>query len=175
MRDQPWQDFHIKNGRKGPIVWRAKAARFQINVRVDGAGHGFGLPSSPVWLIVAKNPLTNESKYFVCNAPANTPLTRMLHVAFSRWQIERAFQDEKSEMGLDHFECRRYIAVRRHLVLTTISHLFLATTQLRFAQKDAARTRSAKTAEKKTPDAATTPPRYQRIDHSAQPHTSCPT
>ncbi len=172
MRDQPWQDFHIKNGRKGPIVWRAKAARFQINVRVDGAGHGFGLPSSPVWLIVAKNPLTDESKYFVCNAPANTPLTRMLHVAFSRWQIERAFQDEKSEMGLDHFECRRYIAVRRHLVLTTISHLFLATTQLRLVREISLLTNSADTAEKKTPDAATTT-RSQRIDSSEQPHAPC--
>lgn len=174
MRDQPWQDFHIKNGRKGPIVWRAKAARFQIHVRVDGAGHGFGLPSSPVWLIVARNPLTHETKYFVCNAPATTPITRMLHVAFSRWHIERAIQDEKSEIGLDHFECRRYTAVRRHLVLTTISQLFLATMQLRLTQKPTKEltesTDGRNPVEKKTPDAATTPSRRRRIDSIAKTH-----
>jgi SRSO17 transposase len=181
MRDQPWQDFHIKNGCKGPIVWRAKAARFQIHVRVDGAGHGFGLPSSPVWLIVAKNPLTEETKYFVCNAPSHTPLTHMLHVAFSRWHIERAFQDEKSEMGMDHFECRRYTAIRRHLVLTTISHLFLATTLLRFTQEETpARVvqpdamsshANGQAAEKKTLDAAAVASRRRCVDSSKKPHT----
>ncbi len=55
----------------------------------------------------------------------------MLHVAFSRWHIERCFQDEKGLLGLDHFECRRYRAIRRHLIVTVISHLFLARTRLK--------------------------------------------
>ena len=165
MRDQPWQDFHIKNGRKGPIVWRAKVARFQISVRVDGAGNGFTLPSAPVWLIVAKNPLTDEIKYFVCNASASTSIEKMLHVAFSRWHIERAFQDEKSELGLDHFECRRYTALRRHLTLTTISHLFLATVQSTLTQDAHSVTADAAPGEKKTPHASATSPRGRRIDH----------
>ena len=51
-------------------------------------------------------------------------------MAFSRWHIERCFQDEKSFLGMDHFECRRYVAIRRHLVITAISHLFLSEVRL---------------------------------------------
>jgi len=84
------------------------------------------LPSAPRWLIQTYNPLTGETKYFVSNAPAGVPIQRLLHVAFSRWHVERSFQDEKDQLGLDQFECRRYVAVQRHLTLTTISHLLLA-------------------------------------------------
>jgi len=88
------------------------------------------LPSCPLWLIVAKNVLTDEIKYFVSNAPAGTPLEELMRVAFSRWHIERCFQDEKSFLGMNHFECRRYVAIRRHLIITAISHLFLSEVRL---------------------------------------------
>jgi len=133
MRDQPWETFHVKDSRKGPIVWKAKAARFRMKLpHPEGGrkGTGYGLPSCPLWLIVAKNVLTDEIKYFVSNAPAGTPLEELLRVAFSRWHIERCFQDEKSFLGMDHFECRRYVAIRRHLVITAISHLFLSEVRL---------------------------------------------
>jgi len=124
------------------------------------------LPSAPVWLIVAKNLLTDEVKYFVCNASASTSVEKMLHVAFSRWPIERAFQDEKSELGLDHFECRRFDALRRHLILTTISHMFLATMHSTLTQ-DAHSTSSANAAseeKEKASHASATSPRSRRLD-----------
>lgn len=138
MRDQPWETFHVKDSRKGPIVWKAKAARFRMKLpHPEGGrkGTGYGLPSCPLWLIVARNVLTDEIKYFVSNAPAGTPLEELLRVAFSRWHIERCFQDEKSFLGMDHFECRRYVAIRRHLVITAISHLFLSQKRLQLIER----------------------------------------
>lgn len=134
IRDQPWINFHIKDGHKGPIVWRVKAARFWLNVSHEPDGrrrYRFTAPSAPRWLIVAEHPVTGEVKYFVSNAPAGVPIERILHVAFSRWHIERCFEDEKGQLGLDQFECRRYVAVQRHLILTAISHLLLARARLR--------------------------------------------
>jgi len=135
MRDQPWVDYHIKDGHKGPIVWQARAARFRLNVAHEPDGRRrdprFAMPSAPRWLIEAYNPLTGETKYFVSNAQPGVPLERLLHVAFSRWHIERSFQDEKDQLGLDQFECRRYVAVQRHLILTAISHLLLARLRLK--------------------------------------------
>ena len=56
----------------------------------------------------------------------DTPMTELLLVAFDRWRIERMFEDSKGELGLDHFEVRRYGSLCRHLLLTCVSHLFLA-------------------------------------------------
>jgi hypothetical protein len=40
--------------------------------------------------------------------------------------IERLFEDGKSELGLDHFEARKYLCVRRHLIVSCVSYQFLA-------------------------------------------------
>ncbi len=36
------------------------------------------------------------------------------------------FEDSKGELGMDHFEVRRYICLKRHLIVSCVSHLFLA-------------------------------------------------
>jgi SRSO17 transposase len=137
LRKVPWENFYIKDTHKGPLVWQAKAHRIYVKrpARDDSqARREWGVPLVELWLIVAKNPLSGEVKYFLSNAAAGVPLEVLLRVAFSRWQIERCFQDEKGELGLDHFECRRYVAVQRHLLLTAISHLFLARQKRRLEQ-----------------------------------------
>jgi SRSO17 transposase len=135
LRQIPWENYHIKDTDKGPLVWRAKAHRFHLKRPVEGAGNGFALPSPELWLIVAQNPLTGETKYFISNAAAGVPLEQLLKVAFARWHIERCFQDQKGELGLDHFECRKYLAVQRHLLITAISHLFLTRTKRHWEQR----------------------------------------
>ena len=119
LRKIPWEKFYIKDTTKGPVVWEAKAARFYLKRE--------GLPTRPHWLIIARN-LENpeEVKFFVSNAPDGTPLEVLLHVGFSRWHVERCFEDEKNELGLSHFEVRNYRSLRRHLIITAVSHLFLA-------------------------------------------------
>lgn len=135
LRQVPWENYYIKDTDKGPLVWRAKAHRFYLPMPVPGAGHGVVLPSAELWLIVAQNPLTGEIKYFLSNAAAGVPLEQLLHVAFARWHIERCFQDQKGELGLDHFECRKYGAVQRHLLMTAISHLFLMRSKRQWLQR----------------------------------------
>jgi hypothetical protein len=84
-------------------------------------------------LIIARNVLDRaEIKYFVSNAPAGTPLKILLRVAFSRWRVERCFEDHKGEIGLDHYEGRRYLGLKRHLIISAVSYLFLARMRQRF-------------------------------------------
>jgi SRSO17 transposase len=117
---QDWQRFRIKDGTKGPIVWEVKAAPIYLRGEDD-------LPTGAHWLIVARNSLKPEEiKYFVSNAPQDAPLAAILYVAFSRWHVERCFEDDKTELGMDHFEVRTYAAMMRHLSLTTASYLFVA-------------------------------------------------
>ena len=122
FRQQDWQKFYIKDTTQGPEVWEAKAAH--IYLKRDG------LPTRAYWLIVARNLLQPEEvKYFVSNAPSGVPLEVLLHVAFCRYQVERCFEEEKDQLGLDHFEVRNYRSLKRHLILTAVSHLFLAKVQ----------------------------------------------
>src|SRR5213078_2216793 len=60
------------------------------------------------------------------NAPSETPVKELLHVAFSRWRVERCFEDQKMELGFDHFEGRSYVGLKRHQAITAASHLFLS-------------------------------------------------
>jgi SRSO17 transposase len=119
LRDQPWQEVHLKDSEKGPLVWEFKCA--PIWIRRDDRVRG------PYWLINARNLLNpSEEKYFLSNASSGTPIEPMLHVAFARWPIERTLEDEKDELGMSHFEVRKYDAIMRHFSVTQVSHLFLA-------------------------------------------------
>jgi len=120
VRRVAWVAYHVKDGEKGPLVWEVKCVPFWIKDE-------HGLPAGPYHLLIARNALDpTEVKFFLSNAPASTPATVLLLVAFSRWRIERMFEDSKGELGLDHFEVRRYCSLCRHLLLTSVSHLFLA-------------------------------------------------
>ena len=120
MRDQAWQRYRVKDGERGPMVWEIKHALIQPKDEN-------GLPGKVHHWIVARNVLhPAETKHFVSNAPAKTPVDELLLVAFSRWRIERCFEDQKGELGLDHYEGRRYRGLKRHLILTAVSYLFLS-------------------------------------------------
>lgn len=119
LMTQPWRKFYVKDTDKGPLVWEVKMAPCWISSPTGVVG--------PQWLVVARNVLDPEElKYFISNAAAGVPLEVILHVAFGRWPVERCLEDEKSELGLSHFEARCYPALKRHLLITQVSHLFLA-------------------------------------------------
>ena len=123
-----WQLWRVKDTDKGPTVWKVRSLRYHPAEE--------GIPGDEQWLIVARNVLTHETKYFLSDAPADTPLGTLLHVAFSRWHIERIFREAKNEAGLDHYEGRCYVGLHRHLVLTSLSVLFLAEQKQRLAGED---------------------------------------
>jgi SRSO17 transposase len=120
LRDQPWQRWRVKDGEKGPQVWECK----HVLLYPKDAN---GLPGKPLHLVIARNVLEPaELKFFVSNAPPQTSVGVLLKVAFSRWRVERCFEDDKGEIGLDQYEGRRYLGLKRHLVLSAVSYLFLA-------------------------------------------------
>jgi SRSO17 transposase len=129
LRDQPWQRFRVKDGHKGPMVWECK----HVMLTVKGAD---GLPGETLHLLVARDVLNPEDlKFLVSNAPPGTSVGTLLLVAFSRWRVERCFEDQKSEIGLDQYEGRRYLGLKRHLILSCVSYLFLARVRQEWGEK----------------------------------------
>lgn len=120
FRRDDGQNYRVKDGSKGPMVWQVK----RLAVWLEDE---HGLPTAPHILLVARNVLhPEEIKYFLSNASEDTPTDTLLLVAFSRWKIERIFEDGKSELGMDHFEVRQYLAIQRHLILSCVSYQFMA-------------------------------------------------
>jgi SRSO17 transposase len=130
---QRWQRFHIKDGEKGPMVWEVKQARFYRK-------RPHGLPSPAGCLIVARDVLQPDAlKFFVANqgpGSSGVSLAWLLWVGFSRWPIERCFQQAKDELGMDHFEVRGWRSIHRHLHITQLSHLFCARVHQNLREKN---------------------------------------
>jgi SRSO17 transposase len=119
LRKKRWKPWRVKDGEKGPLLWEVKCVGFYPQ-------DDHGLPGPRHQLMIARNVLDpNELKYFVGLAPPRTRVPTLLLVGFSRWRVERCFEDGKGEIGLSHYEGRLYLGLKRHLILSAVSYLFL--------------------------------------------------
>ena len=85
------------------------------------------LPGLRLELLAARDVLNREKvKYFVSNAAAEIAHRPLLLVGFTRWHVERCFEDSKSELGFDHWEGRSYLGLKRHQIVSAVSYLMLA-------------------------------------------------
>ncbi len=117
------QRYLIKETHKGEEVWEIRWSTCWRKT------HKENLISNQCTLIVAKNVRTGEVKYFLSNrVPGRNSwsLRKILRVAFGRWPVEDCFREAKEDLGLDHFECRSWHGIHRHLYVTMLSHLFCA-------------------------------------------------
>ncbi len=59
--------------------------------------------------------------YYVVFTPTGTPLATLAQVAGTRWTVEECFEAAKGEVGLDHYEVRRYEGWYRHITLSLLA------------------------------------------------------
>lgn len=124
FRDRKWRRVIIKQATRGPLVWEIKVGRVHL---MDTRETTTRPTDRMYWLMAARNPHTNEMKYFVSNAPKRASLRNMLHAAFGRWHIEKWFERAKQEAGFGSFEVRNYKSLMRHWICSQIAMYFLAT------------------------------------------------
>lgn len=117
-----WETVRICEGEKGPIV--AGVARIRVYLSAQRT------PGSQRWLFLRNDP-NQKIKYALSNAPESCPRSEMVGVSQARWPIERCFQEDKGELGLDHYEHRSWTAWHRHMRLTFLAQLFLLRLRLR--------------------------------------------
>lgn len=124
--NQPWQTVTVREGTRGPVVWKVKTARIRLPDRRH-LEDGLSVPTDrEYWLIVTWNLETDEIKYWVSNAPAGVSLVELLRAAFGRWHVEKWFEWAKQEAGLGAFEVRTYKSLMRHWLSSRIVMMFLA-------------------------------------------------
>jgi SRSO17 transposase len=105
----------------------AKGRRLYDRIRVELA--------APVttgmarWLLVRRSRSDGELAFYACYGPAATPLIGLVRVAGTRWAVEEGFEQAKGEVGLDHYEVRRWPGWYRHVTLALLAYAFLAVTR----------------------------------------------
>lgn len=133
FRKQTPQNYQIKHTHRGSEVWEIRWATCWRKTHTDN------LVSNQCTLIVARNVLTDETKYFLSNCVPGCDgwsLRKILRVAFGRWPVEDCFRETKEELGLDHFECRGWRCIHRHLFVTILSQLFCARVRQQLSPSD---------------------------------------
>jgi SRSO17 transposase len=111
-----WRRLSAGDGAKGPRVY--DWARVALT-RPGWPGRGF-------WLLVRRRLSDGELAFYVCFGPARTSLAELVRVAGIRWAVEECFQGAKDQVGLDHYQVRRWDAWYRHVTLVLIAQAFLA-------------------------------------------------
>ena len=113
---QAWRRLSAGDGAKGPRVY--DWARVAL-ARPGWPGRGF-------WLLVRRRLADGELAFYACFGPARTTLIELVRVAGVRWAVEECFQAAKDQVGLDHYQVRRYDAWYRHVTLVLVAQAFLA-------------------------------------------------
>jgi SRSO17 transposase len=111
-----WRRCSAGDGAKGPRVY--DWARVALT-RPGWPGRGF-------WLLARRRLSDGELAFYACSGPARTTLAELVRVAGIRWAVEEGFQAAKDQVGLDHYQARRYDAWYRHASLAMLALAFLA-------------------------------------------------
>jgi len=123
-----WQRRKIQEGSKGPLMVALAC------VRVTPVRDA--LPAPRCWAMFRRSLGPQpETKYYLCNAPADYPQAQLARLIGMRWPIETALEEGKGEVGLDHFETRTWPGWHHHRLHSFLAHLFLMRLRLLFQKK----------------------------------------
>ncbi len=128
INDYFWYRRQVSEGTKGPIVY--EFTRRQVILST------VGLPQKTVWLLIRRT-LGNDPQYsfFISNASSSTRLKTLVWLSGLRWAIEQCFEEAKTELGMDHYEVRKYTGWQHHMLTCMLAHFFLWHLKLRMGKK----------------------------------------
>jgi len=123
-----WQKLTVAEGEKGLITY-AWACQRVVESRN-------GLPGPDAWL-VARRSLRDPTDiaYYLSNAPVKTPLFKLAQVASTRYTVEQCIEEAKGETGLDEYEVRYWHSWHRHITLSMMAHVWLASVRYKATEK----------------------------------------
>jgi SRSO17 transposase len=61
------------------------------------------------WLVLRRDVISGELKYYLSNAPKNTPVETFARISVMRWPIESCFEEGKQELGMGDYQLRSYL------------------------------------------------------------------
>jgi SRSO17 transposase len=128
INDYFWYRRKVSEGTKGPIVY--EFTRRQV------IGSAEGLPQKTVWLLIRRT-LGDDPQYsyFISNASSSTKIKTLVWLSGLRWAIEQCFEESKTELGMDHYEVRKFTGWQHHMLTCMLAHFFLWHLKIRMGKK----------------------------------------
>ncbi len=77
----------------------------------------------------------NEPRYYLSNAPEDTPLETLAHMGGSRWHIEPEFEAEKTDVVVDEHETRTWAGWHHHIVICLLGGALLLRLQQNWGKR----------------------------------------
>lgn len=125
-----WYQRTVSEGTKGPITYAF--ARQRVTLCKEG------LPARSVWLVIKRTlGAAPTYAYYLSNAPGSTPLRTFVWLSGLRWAVEQCFEEGKTELGMAHYEVRKYPGWHHHMLMTMLAHFFLWHLKIRLGKKSA--------------------------------------
>ena len=89
------------------------------------------------WLLIRRSIEDPEDLgFYQAYGPEGTTVKELVGACQERWAVEECFAEAKGEVGLDHYEVRRWDAWHRHVTLSLLAHAFLAVTRRAAAEDE---------------------------------------
>src|SRR6266498_3186839 len=128
IHDCFWYRRKVAEGTKGPIEY--EFTKRQVVWCKDR------LPYKTVWLVMKRTIGEKPSYYYyISNAPVSTRLRTFVWLSGMRWAIEQCFEETKTELGMDHYEIRKYPGWHHHMLTCMLAHFFLWHMKIRLGKK----------------------------------------
>src|SRR3989339_55504 len=126
--DYFWYRRTVSEGTKGPVTYEFMKRR--VVLCKDGQ------PDRTVWLIVRRTLGEGATcSYFISNANRSAHLKNFVWLSGVRWAIEQCFEESKSDLGMDHYEVRKFPGWRHHMLTCMLAHFFLWHMRIRLGKK----------------------------------------
>lgn len=113
-----WYRRTVSEGTKGPIVYEFTKRKVTIS--------NSNLPQKNVWLVIRRtigdDPIYS---YYISNASFCVRLSTFVWLSGLRWAIEQCFEEAKSDLGMDHYEVRKFPGWHHHMITCMLGHFFL--------------------------------------------------
>lgn len=94
-----------------------------------------------VWLLVEwPDGKPAPTKYWVATLPPQTSRRKLVHLVKERWRTEQVYLEMKEELGLDHFEGRRFPGWHHHVSVALCCYAFVVAERIRAFPPSASRT-----------------------------------
>lgn len=128
---EAWQVLCLREGAGEPVIFEFTAVR--VWAMRDQK------PGPPVWLLL-RRPVGGEGevKYYVSNAPEQTPLKVLALVSGCRVRVEEYFEDGKGYLGMGQYEGRSWLGWHHHMTMVALAHLLVTGVRQRLKKKRAA-------------------------------------